>query len=162
MVVRIASMIIALYAYWLFLSGHYTTWLNVSGFVIVCAIVAFTSRMGCLDDEAFPIKLIPNGVIYWPWLALEIAKSAIDVTKLIINPSLPISPKMVRVKTTQDSSVGLTTYANSITLTPGTISVEVSERDHVIWVHAITKESAAGLTEGDMDARVTKFEKALD
>ena len=162
MVVRIVSMIIALFAYWLFLSGHYTTWLNVSGFVITCAIVAFTSRMGCLDDEAFPIKLIPNGVIYWPWLALEIAKSAIDVTKLIISPSLPNSPKMVRVKTTQDSAVGLTTDANSITLTPGTISVEVSERNHVIWVHAITEDSAAGLTEGDMDARVSRFEKASD
>ena len=123
------------------------------------AIVAFTSRMGCLDDEAFPIKLIPTGIIYWPWLALEIVKSALDVTRLIVNPKLPISPKMVRVKTTQDSAVGLTTYANSITLTPGTISVEVSERNHVIWVHAITEESADGLTEGDMDTRVSQFEK---
>lgn len=158
---RIVLIILVLFVYWLFLSGHYTVWLIGSGLVCTAGIVAFINRMGCADGEAFPINLIPTGLIYWPWLALEIFKSAINVTRLIINPSLPISPTMVKVKTSQDSAVGLTTYANSITLTPGTISVEVSERNREIWVHAINAESAAGLEDGEMDSRVTKFEKGI-
>ena len=61
---------------------------------------------------------------------------------------------MVKVDTLQDSAVGLTTYANSITLTPGTISVEVSERGKAIWVHAITRENAAGFADDEMNRRV--------
>jgi multicomponent Na+:H+ antiporter subunit E len=152
-------MILALFVYWLVLSGHYTLWLIGAGLICTVLIVAFTSRMGCIDDESIPIRLIPSGLIYWPWLALEIVKSAIDVTKLIIRPSLPISPTMVRIKAHQDTAVGLTTYANSITLTPGTISVEVSERNHEIFVHAISTDSAAGLEDGEMGARVARFEK---
>ena len=161
MAFRVVSMVLTLFVYWLLLSGHYTIWLIGAGLVCTVLIVAFTSRMGCVDDEAFPIKLIPTGILYWPWLALEIVKSAIDVTKLIINPSLPISPTIVKVKTSQDSAVGLTTYANSITLTPGTISVEVSERNREIFVHAISIASAAGLEDGEMDGRVTRFEKGI-
>jgi multicomponent Na+:H+ antiporter subunit E len=54
--------------------------------------------------------------------------------------------------------VGVATYANSITLTPGTISVDVREGE--ILVHALTKEGAAGLLSGEMDRRVTRFEGA--
>ena len=156
---RLILTAVALFAYWLLLSGHYSAWLVGAGAVCSAGVVAFTMRMGCADDEGFPIRLVPAGLVYWPWLAIEIIKSALDVTKLIINPALPISPKMIRVETSQDTAVGITTYANSITLTPGTISVEVSERDRAIWVHAISADSAAGLQDGEMDKRVTRFEK---
>ncbi len=155
---RLIIIAVALLAYWLLLSGHYTPWLIGAGLVCAVAIVAFGVRMGFADEEGFPIGLVPRGLVYWPWLGLEIVKSALDVTKLIVNPKLPISPKMIRVDASQKSAVGLTTYANSITLTPGTISVEVSERSRVIWVHAITAGTAAGLDDGEMDRRVTRFE----
>ena len=64
---------------------------------------------------------------------------------------LPISPTMVKVNTLQNSAVGLTSYANSITLTPGTISVEVGEKAKRIWVHAITREGAAGMEDDAMN-----------
>jgi len=80
--------------------------------------------------------------------------SALNVTKLILNPRLPISPTMVKVNTLQRSAVGLTTYANSITMTPGTISVEVSEQGKTIWVHAITLENAAGFADDEMNRQV--------
>ncbi len=158
---RLVLISAALFAYWLLLSGHYTPWLIGAGAVGAAGIVAFTRRMGCADEEAFPLRLVPAGLTYWPWLALESVKSGLDVTKLIVSPALPISPKLIRVKTTQDTAVGLTTYANSITLTPGTISVEVSERNKAIWVHAISADSAAGLDDGEMDSRVTRFEKGF-
>ena len=85
-------------------------------------------------------------------------KSAWDVSKVILNPSLPVSPTLIRVKTSQKTEVGVVVYANSITLTPGTISVDVGHGE--ILVHALTRESAAGLQTGEMDKRVTVFEGA--
>ena len=71
----------------------------------------------------------------------------------------PISPTMIRIKATQKTDLGLVTFANSITLTPGTISIEV-EQDGQILVHAISRDGADGLTDGDMDRRVTAMEDA--
>jgi multicomponent Na+:H+ antiporter subunit E len=112
--------------------------------------------MEVVDHEGYPFQLSWRLVGYWPWLFKEIAKSAWDVSKIILNPRLPISPTLVRAPTSQKSTVGVVTYANSITLTPGTISVEVNKGE--ILVHALTRESADGLLEGEMDRRVTRFE----
>ena len=71
---------------------------------------------------------------------------------------MPISPQLLRVKTTQKTGVGVATYANSITLTPGTITVEVNRRDSELLVHALTKAGADGLAAGEMDRRVTVME----
>ncbi|MEO8164427.1 MAG: Na+/H+ antiporter subunit E, partial [Betaproteobacteria bacterium] len=81
------------------------------------------------------------------------------VSIIIISPRLPISPTLVRVSTTQKTDVGRTVFANSITLTPGTISIEVGRES--ILVHALTRAGASGLAQGDMDRRVTAFERAL-
>ncbi len=72
------------------------------------------------------IELLWGAVTYFPWLMREIAKSAWAVTKIILHPSLPISPTMTVVRASQKTSVGVATYANSITLTPGTITVGVN------------------------------------
>jgi len=157
---RLITIALALFAYWLLLSGHYTPWLIGAGAVCAVAVVAFGVRMGFTDEEGFPAGLLPRAVTFWPWLAVEIVKSALGVAKLIIDPRLPISPKLIRVDATQKTAVGLTTFANSITLTPGTISVEVSERNRQIWVHAISADTAAGLEDGEMDRRVSRFEGA--
>ncbi|HMB48497.1 MAG TPA: Na+/H+ antiporter subunit E [Afifellaceae bacterium] len=155
---RLILIALTLLAYWLLLSGHYTPWLIGAGIVCSAGIVAFGVRMGFADEEGFPAGLLPRAATYWPWLALEIVKSALGVVKLILDPRLPISPKLIRVDATQKTAVGLTTFANSITLTPGTISVEVSEAKRQIWVHAISSDTAAGLDDGEMDRRVTHFE----
>jgi len=76
--------------------------------------------------------------------------SALDVSRLILGIGR-ISPSLVSVEALQASATGLTTYANSITLTPGTISVEVSEHRRRIWVHAITRENAAGFADDPMN-----------
>ena len=95
---------------------------------------------------------------YWPWLAVEIAKSAWAVTKVVLSPSLPISPTMTVVTAGQKTGPGIATYANSITLTPGTITVGVD--GNRLTVHALVKEGADDLEAGGMDARVTQFENA--
>lgn len=151
-------MIAALYAYWLVLSGHYDLWFMGSGAVLAVAVVIFCAAKGIADGEGFPIGLIPRGMVYWPWLAWQIVLSGLRVTRLILSPSLPITPTLVRVKAEQKTAVGLVTYANSITLTPGTITVEASERDKTLWVHAIEREGAEGFADDEMNHRVAWFE----
>jgi multicomponent Na+:H+ antiporter subunit E len=101
-----------------------------------------------------------NAVTYWPWLASQIALSALNVSRIILTPRLPISPVLIRVKMSQKSDVGKVTYANSITLTPGTISVDLE--DDEILVHALTQKGATELAAGTMDRRVSRFEGTSD
>ena len=155
---RMLSLGCALFAFWLLLSGHYTGLLITFGVLSCLGILALAHRMSVVDEEGHPIHLALGAFMYWPWLFLEIAKSAWGVTQLILNPKLPISPTMVKVKATQKTRIGVNIFANSITLTPGTISVEVEAND--ITVHAITVGGAEDLKKGGMDRRVTAFEGA--
>jgi multicomponent Na+:H+ antiporter subunit E len=153
---RLASLTICLFAFWLALSGHYTPVLVAAGLAtaVLCALVAI--RMRVLDDEGHPLHLFPRAISYYPWLLWEIVKSAWSVTRIILNPALPISPTMTRVKASQRSNAAIATYANSITLTPGTLTVEVQGNEFL--VHALTREGALDLEAGGMDRRVTRFE----
>ena len=152
------SAVVILFAFWLLLSGMFEPFLIGAGAGCAIAVVWLAHRMDVIDHEGHPIHLGWGALTYWPWLLKEIAKSAWDVSKIIVSPRLRVTPQLLRVKTTQRTAAGLVTYANSITLTPGTISVEVT--DGTILVHALTHEGAASLAEGDMDRRVTRFEGA--
>lgn len=145
-----------LFAFWLVLSGHYTPMLVGAGLVsaILCALAA--RRMQALDEEGHPIQLAAGALSYYPWLLWEIVKSAWAVTRIVLHPRLPISPTMTVVKASQKSPAALVTYANSITLTPGTLTVGVSGDEFL--VHALTREGALDLESGGMDRRVARFE----
>lgn len=158
--IRLILIFLTLYAYWLVLSGHYEPWFVVSGALLTVAVVAFCLLKGITDEEGFPVEKLPRGLVYWPWLGWQMALSALNVARLILDAKLPISPTMVKVTAKEKTAVGLTTYANSITLTPGTISVEVSERDKAIWVHCITRENAEGFAEDEMNDRVAWLDGA--
>ncbi len=80
------------------------------------------------------------------------------MTRIILNPRLPISPRLVRAPIGPKTPVGIATYANSITLTPGTISVEVDRQRGEMVVHALTDATASDLLAGEMDRRVRRFE----
>ena len=154
--VRTLSAVLALYLFWLVLSGFFTVFLMSVGFACAFAVALFGRRMEVVDREGHPVHLTWRALIYWPWLVKEIFKSAWSVSKIILDPKLPISPTLVRFKPTQRTPEGLVTHANSITLTPGTISVEVAHNEFL--VHGITRESAAGTIDSDMDRRVSWLE----
>jgi multicomponent Na+:H+ antiporter subunit E len=145
-----------LFGLWLLLSGHYTPLLLGFGVASCVLVVLISARMDVVDREGHPIHLGPRALTYWPWLLVEIVKANIDVAKRIVDPKLPISPTMLRVKASQKTEVGRVIYANSITLTPGTVSVDL-EGD-MIEVHSLTAEGAEALLEGEMDRRVTAME----
>jgi multicomponent Na+:H+ antiporter subunit E len=153
---RYASLTAFLFTFWVALSGHYTPVLVTTGAAsaVVCVLAAV--RMRVADDEGHPIELFWGAITYYPWLIREIAKSAWSVTKIILHPSLPISPTMTIVRASQKTAAGVATYANSITLTPGTVTVGVNGRDLI--VHALVRESALDLERGGMDRRVSQFE----
>ena len=150
------SSVLVAYAFWLVLSGHFTPTLMIIGALSSVAVVALARRMAVLDREGHPVYLFLRATWYWPWLIWQIIKSGLDVSRIIVSPSLPISPTLINVKASQKTAVGIVTYANSITLTPGTVSVEVE--DNQITVHAITRDGAMDLAAGEMDRMVTRFE----
>lgn len=154
---RIASTFLVLAGFWLLLSGMFTPFLVAAGLGSALAITLFSRRMDLIDQEGHPIHLAWRALFsYWPWLAKEIVKSGWDVTRRILDPRLPISPTLVEFKPMQHSAMGLVIHANSITLTPGTISVEVEPGRFM--VHALTCEGASGLAGSEMDRRCASME----
>jgi multicomponent Na+:H+ antiporter subunit E len=151
-----AALAASLFAFWLLLSGIYTPFLVLSGLGASLAVAALAQRMEVADREGHPIHLALAALGYWPWLMKEIVKSGWQVTRIILDPRLPISPTFVRFKPSQKSTAALATHANSITLTPGTITVEAG-RDEFL-VHALTREGADGVLDGEMDRRVRRME----
>jgi multicomponent Na+:H+ antiporter subunit E len=148
-----------LFAFWLVLSGHYTPMLVAAGAVSAALCVLAMIHIRVADREGQPFELLWGALSYFPWLMGEIAKSAWAVTKIILHPDLPISPAMTVVRASQKTTVGVATYANSITLTPGTITVGVNGNELV--VHALVIEGALDLEGGGMDRRVSQFEGSI-
>lgn len=153
---RLTGLAAFLFAFWLILSGHYTPVLVGAGVVsaLLCAVAG--RRMLVVDQEGHPLHLLKGVVTYYPWLLWEIVKSAWAVSLIILDPKLPISPTMTRLRASQRSSAGLATYGNSITLTPGTLTVGLAGNELV--VHALTSDGAFDLESGRMDRRVSRFE----
>jgi multicomponent Na+:H+ antiporter subunit E len=153
---RTASLGLFLFVFWLALSGHYTAMLVAVGAASTLACVWIAHRIGADDAESHPLHLFGAAFTYWPCLAREIVKSAWGVTRIILDPKLPISPTMTVVRALQKTSVGIATFGNSITLTPGTITTNV--RGPELTVHALVREGAIDLEEGTMNRRVQRFE----
>lgn len=151
------ALVATLYGFWLALSGMFTPFLLAAGLGSALAVVWLASRMEIADREAQPVRFNAAVFTYWPWLIKEIAVSGLQVTRIILHPRLPISPVLVRFKPSQASAVGLVTHANSITLTPGTLTVE-ADRDEFL-VHALTRAGAEGLVGSEMDRRIARFEE---
>ena len=113
-------------------------------------------RMDAVDKESSPLHLTGRFLVYFPWLLKEIVLSNLHVAQVILDPELPIQPQLVRVHTSQRTDIGHVIHANSITITPGTISLDV--RNGTILVHALTSHTAEGVDSDEMDRRVTWVE----
>ncbi|MAI11142.1 MAG: hypothetical protein CBD27_01890 [Rhodospirillaceae bacterium TMED167] len=153
---RSISLSVALFIFWLLLSGVYTPLIISLGAISSVFVAWIAHRMDVADHEGFPIHLGWNALTYWPWLLWEIVKANIDVARIILKKDLAISPTLFRIPASQMTEVGQVTFANSITLTPGTVAIAVG--DGMIDVHALTAEAADELTTGRMDRRACQME----
>jgi len=140
---------VLLFILWVLLSGQFS-WLLLSlGLASVLLTVFLASRMNVIDHESYPIHLSAKLPAFLAYIMWEIIKANIDVAKRILNTGgKTISPQLVEIPVPQKSDLGRVMYANSITLTPGTVSVEL-DNDRVL-VHALSKEGVEDLLSGEM------------
>ena len=152
---RFALSFLFLFSFWWLLSGQTAPILLGTG-VLVCALVALLStRMGLVDEESHPMSFLPKLVTYVPWLAMQVIQSNWDVIKCVWAPTIKVQPRFIRIPCDLKTEFGRVTYANSITLTPGTVTVEA---DETFLIHALHQEAADSLASGDMERRVRTLE----
>ena len=143
-----------LFSLWLLISGHYNV-LIVSLGIISCAFCVYVAKRGKLiDDEGLPIFFMPRLLNYLIWLFKEILKSNLSTAKVIINGK--VEPETFTVKTSQVTDVAKVTYANSITLTPGTVTTKIQKG--VFEVHALNSDFGNDVRTNEMDKKVTWLE----
>ena len=152
------SLTVILSVTWLLFSGHWTHAILVPlGALSVAFSVYLSRRMRIVDREGHPIQMLLPLIRYLPWLVREVVKSNLIVARHILLGRKSLSPRISRVEITQKADFARVTLANSITLTPGTVSIYVRERE--IWFYALTEELEQGVLSGEMDRRVTRMEE---
>ena len=153
--------VVVLFCLWLLMSGIYQGFIVMLGFIAAAVAVFVVRRMDDVADKGrLEIRLkILNTIGYFFWLLVEIAKSNWLVTKTILGLNPSIKQHFFKVPCTQETEVGKTTFANSITLTPGTISVEHEGEE--IWVHALSYSEEDLDALADMNSRVSNMERAV-
>jgi multicomponent Na+:H+ antiporter subunit E len=153
-----------LFAFWVFLSGFFDLF-HLSLGVICCGIVAYASHdliftqtsLRNLKERHTAGK---NFILYLPWLIYQIYLANVHVVYLVWHPQMPIDPKIIRFKTKWRDDLVLVTMANSITLTPGTITLDIQQGEY--YVHALSQKVADDLLAGEMQDRVGKIYGAED
>ena len=154
---RYVALFLALAALWLLLSGFYTKpTLLLMGVVSIAVSAWLSFRAGMADGEGVPTRIFPGIIGYMLWLTIEIGKANFQVLGHALKPKLTISPKMVKIPADQTSDLAKVIFANSITLTPGTVSVDLHE-DCVI-VHGLTEDLAAPDGMIEMGRKVCAFD----
>ena len=153
--VKSITLFIVLFGFWLLMSGYYTPLILSLGVISCLLCVYLTIKGKFLDNETLPIYFFPRLIQYTLWLIKEILKSNIQTAKVIIMKSE--EPELFSVKATQKTNEGKVTYANSITLTPGTVTTQI--KNDIFEVHALTKDFGDDVRSSDMDKMVTWLEK---
>jgi multicomponent Na+:H+ antiporter subunit E len=148
---------VSLVGVWLLWSGHYDPLMVALGLVSTYAVLGLCLRMDIIDEEAVPAHVYLHLPGYGLWLIKEIIVSSLVVAGQILRPRLRISPTLARFPALPRTAVGQVILANSITLTPGTITIRL--RDGQLLVHALTRRGADGLLRGAMNRRVAGLEK---
>ena len=157
--VRNIVLFVVLFVAWLLMSGHYTPLLIGLG-IASCALATWLAdRIGGTDEEGLPLHIMARLPAYLGWLLREIITSNIATGRLILAGRA--RPVMFMTPATQRSAGGLVTYANSITLTPGTVTVDVTfdwDGKTRFLVHALHPDFGDDVRDGEMDRRVSAVE----
>ena len=148
------SLFIILLILWLLMSGHYTFLITTLGVLSCIFCVYLAKRAKLIDDEGLPLIFFPRLTNYLLWLFREIVNSNISTAKAIITGK--INPEIFTVKVSQISEVGKVTYANSITLTPGTVTTQINK--NTFEIHALNSDFGDDVRSGQMDKKVKCLE----
>ncbi|PLX05965.1 MAG: hypothetical protein C0596_15835 [Marinilabiliales bacterium] len=149
---------IVLFSIWILLNNSLDPVLLIIGAgVSILIALLFCTKCSVFSQIKLSPKSLFFSIAYIFVFIIELIKSNLDVAYRVISPKLPINPGIVKVKTVLNTEIGLMILANSITLTPGTLSVDI--RDEFIYVHWIDVEGKD--IDTATDAIVKKFEKYL-
>ena len=148
---------LGLTAFWLLNSGHYTTLILSLGGASIAFVIYISHRMDVIDHESLPLHLSWTKLpVYILWLLKEVVVSNISVVKHIWLGNDSISPTLSTMQVNQKTEIGKVIYANSITMTPGTVTVDLAGDQ--ITVHSLLRENIDTLELGEMDRRVSQLE----
>lgn len=141
---------LSLFAFWIILSGKFDAFHLGVGAAASVAVAASVRSLFRLEPALTSIGA--RSWLRWPgyllWLAKEVVSSTAQVVRVVLDPKLPISPCVVRVRCALPHPTARLTLANSMTMTPGTVTLDVDGDDFI--VHALTEEAARGvLREGE-------------
>ena len=139
---------------WLLMSGHYSLLIISLGIISSALCVYLAKRANIIDNESLPLLFFPRLSNYLLWLFKEIFNSNIATAKVIITNK--IDPEIFTIKVSQLSEVGKATYANSITLTPGTVTTQIDK--DTFEVHALNSDFGDDVRKGEMDKKVSWLE----
>lgn len=153
------ALILSTAALWFALSGFLKPLLLAFGALSVLAVYALARRFGPIDDMAAPWRLAVTAPLYWAWLFVEIGKANFVVVRAALSRDAAISPAWITAPNRQKTDVGKTTFANSITLTPGTVTVEIDGEEAVI--HALTEDLADPQGIAAIGAHVAPLDEAM-
>ena len=141
---------------WLLLSGHFDKLPLILGAISCILVVYLARKMEIIDDESQPLHLGLRLPKYWFWLGREIIRANFDVARQILDPKMPIDPRLFEVEPQQASDLARVIYANSITLTPGTITTDLSPTR--IQIHALGASAEKDIRTGKMAAKIAALE----
>ena len=150
------SLFLNLVAFWLFNSGHNTAPILFLGLASITLVLIITHKMDVVDKESQPTYLTRNIFGYYLWLIKEIIQANITVIKHIWLGQENISPTLKKITISQKTDMGKVIYANSITLIPGTVAIDLVGNE--ILVHALLFKDIESLEAGEMDFRVSLLE----
>jgi len=152
---------IIMFAFWILLSGYFTFTLLLSG-VVSSLLVAYWSHDLLIGDVNLSRAsgMVFRLIVYLPWLFWQIILANFDIVYRTLHPSMPINPSLIEFDTSLDTDAGVAILANSITLTPGTVTVRADGNGKFL-VHAIADAPAESLLAGDMQRRVEWVEKGV-
>ena len=153
---RIVIAAVLMSLFWIILSGHIELWLLLLGLASVVLTSFLSNRMNIIDREGNPFQLSMRLLHYFLFLGKEIVIANLDVVKRILMPGRTISPQIIEAPDNKKTNLGKVIYANSITLTPGTVTMELAENK--IKVHALSQESVEMLQDGRMASKVPEDE----
>lgn len=144
---------IMLFAFWALLSEKFDTFHLTLGVICSALVATIGHSLIFANVRVGDIRVIVQRFLaYVPWHVYQIVLANFHVAYLALSPSMPIDPELMRYRTKLESDISWVTLANSITLTPGTITIDIEGGEFV--VHALSKKLADDLNTGEMEDRI--------
>lgn len=151
---------IILLGLWLLLSGKYD-WFHIS-LGVVSALVVTVIQLRINKYLYYQKKIADENSLSWsrlllyiPWLIWQIILSSLQVAYIVLHPRMPINPSLLRFKTKLPNIAARVILGNSITLTPGTLTINITGDEFL--VHALTDASQSGIVDGSLPKQVAKL-----